>query len=158
MSDVEIRDAVVDDFAGIRAFLDSELRLDYFVTGEQLRDILTRRWHSTWLAIDDGSIVGLAIVTKAFCTLVNLLVAENCRRRGIGDRLLQAAKPERIRAKLDVHAGDPRQFYVARGYRATGEFNLKGNIAIMVYDIKNPPSWGADHISPLLPLLCDLTG
>lgn len=151
-----IRNAVVDDFAAIRTFLDDELRRDYFVTGEQLRDILSRRWHSTWLAIADDSIVGVAIVTNAFRTLVNLLVAENCRRRGIGDQLLQAAKPERIRAKMDVYAGDPRQFYVARGYRSTGEFNDKGNIEIMVYDIENPPTWGAEHISPILPLLCDL--
>lgn len=155
--DVAIRNAVVDDFAVMRTFLDDELRDDYFVTGDQLRDILTRRWHATWLAIDDRAIVGVAIVTNAYRTLVNLLVAENARRRGIGDRLLQAAKPERIRAKIDVVAGDPRQFYAARGYKATGEFNTKGNISIMVYDLDNPPSWGCEHISPILPLLCDLT-
>lgn len=155
--DVLIRDAVVDDFAAMRSFLDDELRHDYFVTGEQLSDILTRRYHSTWLAIDGGVIVGLAIVTKAYRTLVNLLVAENARRRGIGDQLLQAAKPERIRAKMDVHAGDPREFYAARGYRSTGEFNDKGNIAIMVFDIAKPPHWCDSDISPLMPLFRDLT-
>lgn len=154
---VVIRDAVVDDFDVIREFLDDELRRDYFVTGEQLRDILNGRYHRTWLAIDDNVIVGLAIVTNAYRTLVNLLVAQNQRRRGIGDRLLQAAKPERIRAKMDVSAGDPTQFYVARGYRTTGEINAKGNISIMVFDIDHPPLWGSDDISPLMPLFRDLT-
>ena len=153
---VEIRDAVVGDYAVVRSFLDVELRRDYFVTGEQLEHILSGRYHRTWLAIDEGVIVGLAIVTNAYRTLVNLLVAENARCRGIGDRLLRTAKPERIRAKMDVSAGDPRRWYVARGYRSTGEINSKGNIAIMVFDVANPPFDDVGDISSLMPLFRDL--
>ncbi len=136
-----IRDAVADDFALVASFLDDFLRRDYFIPHEQLRHVLRRRYHECILAIDGDRLVGLAIMTKAQRTLVNLLVCPCERKRGIGDALLSRLRVERIRAKMNVSAGDPSTYYRKRGYRDSRERTGKAHIKIMVLDLENPPSW-----------------
>lgn len=151
-----IRDAVGQDFAMISTFLDKHLRRDYFITREQLQHVLGRRYHELVLAMDWDRLVGIAIMTKAARTLVNLLVDPEYRCRGIGDALLATLQVERVRAKLDVSDGDPRDFYRARGFRSSGRFNSKGNIEIMVVDLDSPPEWSQFSCSQIMPLFCDL--
>lgn len=153
-----IRDAVGHDFAMISTFLDQYLRRDYFITRWQLRHVLGHRYHKMMLAVEGERLVGVAIMTKASRTLLNLLVHPDERRRGIGDALLGSLQVERIRAKLDVADGDPRDFYRARGFRSSGRFNLKGNIEIMVVDLDSPPEWAEFSCSQIMPLFRDLTG
>ena len=136
-----IRDAVADDFAGITTFLDEFLRRDYFIPYRQLRDILGGRHHRAIIAIDEERIVGLAIMTRALRTLVNLLVDPCERKRGIGDALLSRLRVERIRVKMNVSEGDPTSYYLRRGYRLSGERTGKQHIRIAVVDLDSPPSW-----------------
>lgn len=136
-----IRNAVADDFADVQAFLDDHLRRDYFIPGRQLREILTGRYHEMILAIDDARVIGLAIMTKAQRTLVNLLVAPCERNRGIGDALLSRLRVERVRAKLNVSAGDPSDYYAKRGFRRSSERTGKKHILIMTIDLDSPPRW-----------------
>ncbi len=129
---VDIRQGDLGDGEAFCAFLDAELRRDYFIPRRQQAEILEGRYHMVWIAVGEGRILGVAIVSKAKGTLVNLLVAKGARRRGIGAALLAKASVQRVRAKLDVSAGDPRDFYRARGFESTGEFNEKGNIELLV--------------------------
>ncbi len=147
-----IRDAVEQDLAMILTFLDKYLRRDYFITRWQLRHVLGHRYHTMVLALEGEGLVGIAIMSKASRTLLNLLVHPDERRRGIGDALLATLKVERVRAKLDVADGDPRDFYRARGFRSSGRFNDKGNIEIMVVDLDSPPEWAQFACSQIMPL------
>ncbi len=81
----------------------------------------------------------MAIVTTKRRQLINLLVAACERNRGFGSALLRVSRAELIRAKIDVSAGDPTDFYCSRGYFRTGEFNKKGNIELLAVDLSCPP-------------------
>lgn len=134
-----VREATTQDFEMLCAFMDRELRRDYFMPRRQLQHVLAGRYHKTWIAVENGKILGVAIISRARRTLINLLVAACERNRGLGAALLRACRCELVRAKLDVTAGDPRDFYTSRGYRRTGEFNRKGNIEMLCVDIDSPP-------------------
>lgn len=136
-----VRDAVADDFAIVRAFLDEHLRRDFFIPSRQLSEILGARYHEMVLAIENERLVGVAIMTRAQRTLVNLLVDPCERKRGIGDALLSRLRVERVRAKTNVSDGDPTSYYRKRGYRTSRERTGKDHIKIMVVDIDSPPSW-----------------
>ena len=135
-----IREATCQDFDLLGVFMDKELRRDYFIPRKQLRHILDGRYHRCWLAVENGRILGVAIISRARRTLINLLVATCERNRGLGGALLSVTKCEAIRAKLDVSAGDPREFYVRRGYFRTGQFNRRQNIEILAVDVDSPPA------------------
>lgn len=152
----DIRDATPDHFDALAGFLDAHLAGDYFITHEHLKHVLEGRYHETILAVGDDGILGVAIMTKTCRTLVNLLVAPDSRKRGIGDALLATMQVERVRAKLDVMAGDPRDFYRSRGFRSSGRFNGKGNIEILVVDLESPPEWAHFACCELMPLFSDL--
>lgn len=134
-----IRDANPDDFDALMTFIDAELRRDYFIPREQLRQVLGGRYHTCLIAVEDGRVLGVAIVTKARRQLVNLLVAGCERNRGLGSALLSRSRAELVRAKIDVSDGDPRDFYCSRGYMRTGEFNKRRNIELLVVNLKSPP-------------------
>lgn len=136
-----IRNAVTDDFAIVGAFLDAHLRRDFFVPRKQLEHVLTGRYHEMVLAFDQERLVGLAIMTKAQRTLVNLLVEPCERKRGIGDALLSQLRAERVRTKLNVSDGDPSGYYRKRGYRDSPERTGKKHIKVMVVDLDDPPDW-----------------
>ena len=136
-----IRNAVADDFADVRSFLDLHLRRDFFIPSKQLGDILGGRYHQCILATDSERIVGIAIMTRAQRTLVNLLVDPCERKRGIGDALLSRLRVERVRAKMNVSDGDPSTYYEKRGYRTSPEATGKKHIKIMVVDLDHPPNW-----------------
>lgn len=134
-----IREGYIADYYALVEFLDRELRKDYFIPKQQVHHILCGRYHRTWLAVEEHKIVGVAIISRARRTLINLLVAGCERNRGLGGALLRACKCEVVRAKLDVSAGDPRVFYCSRGYMRTGDFNKKRNIEILAVDVDSPP-------------------
>jgi N-acetylglutamate synthase-like GNAT family acetyltransferase len=136
-----IRNAVADDFAIIQAFMDKHLRRDYFIPSRQLREIVSERYHEILLAMENDRLVGIAIMTRAKRTLVNLLVSPCERKRGIGDALLSRLRVERVRAKLNVSDGDPTGYYRKRGYRDSPERTGKKHIKIMVVDLDDPPNW-----------------
>lgn len=140
--EVEIREGDLGDGEAFCAFLDAELRRDYFIPRRQQAEILEGRYHIVWLALEEGHILGMAIVSKAKMTLCNLLVAAAARNRGIGDALLRKSAVSRVRAKLDVSAGDPRDFYRKRGFIGTGEFNPKGNVELLLAVAKPPGRHG----------------
>ena len=58
------------------------------------------------------------------------------RGLGIGRALVRCSGAREVRAKLDMSSGDPRPFYAAFGFRATGETNDKGNVEIMRLEAK----------------------
>lgn len=136
-----VRNASEHDYEALRAFLDEFLRRDYFIPGRQLLHVLGGRYHQTWVAVDGDSILGVAIMTSAQRTLVNLLVCPCERKRGIADALLQRVRAERIRVKMNVSDGDPTSYYQKRGYRMTDERTGKAHIRIAVVDLDSPPDW-----------------
>lgn len=136
-----LRDAVGSDYDALALFLDEFLRRDYFIPHRQLREILTRRYHTTVLAIEGTQILGVAIMTRRSRTLVNLLVCPCERKRGIGDALLSRLRVERIRVKMNVRAGDPTSYYLKRGFRLSPERTGKKHIRIAVVDLDSPPRY-----------------
>jgi len=130
-----IRDANAGDFDVVASFLDDFLRRDYFIPHRQLREVLARRYHRTVLAIDEGELLGLGIMTRRSRTLVNLLVSPCERKRGIASALLHRLRVERVRVKTNVSEGNPTEFYLNRGFRLCGEKTGKPHIVIAVVDL-----------------------
>lgn len=136
-----IRDARDGDFDAVASFLDQNLRRDYFIPHRQLREILAGRYHRTIVAVDDVTVLGIAIMTRRSRTLVNLLVDACERKRGIADALLSRLRVERIRIKTNVSDGDPTSYYLKRGFRLTDERTGKKHIRIAVIDLNSPPEY-----------------
>lgn len=141
-----IRDAGLDDLAIVATFLDQFLAGDYFMPYAQVRHVLGGRYHRTLLAVESGLIVGIAIMSRAQRTLVNLLVRPCERKRGIADALLFRLRVERIRVKMNVTDGDPTGYYLKRGYCMTSERTGKAHIRIAVVDLDSPPDWVHDAL------------
>lgn len=130
LASLRVRPAVPSDRAGIAFFFDAVLRNDYFLRRGQLHDMLNGRYHQVWVAEIDCVLVGIAVTTRG-TRLVNALVNPAYRGLGVGRALLQESGAIEVRAKIDMHSGDPRGFYEAMGFRGTGERNRKGNIEVM---------------------------
>jgi len=133
MTEVEIRRATAHDIEGIRGFLDAEYRKDWFVTERHIRRMVVgdrnRRPLGVYLAIVDGEIVGLAI-TSLSGTLLNLLVREDMRGKGIGSKLLRRLRPRFVRCKTDASSGNPIDFYKRQGYSEYAQLDLWGNMSL----------------------------
>lgn len=127
---LHVRRASQRDVAALTFFFDAFLRRDYFLRRGQLADMIAGRHHEVWIAEVDCVLVGIAITT-ARTTLVNVLVHPAYRRMGVGRALVAAARPERVRAKIDMSTGDPREFYERLGFRATGRRNERGTVELM---------------------------
>lgn len=125
-----IRRARATDEAPLGFFFDTVLRRDYFLRRGQLHDMLTNRRHRVLIAELDGVLVGVAVLTRG-ARLVNALVHPAYRGLGIGGALVQQSGAHEVRAKLDMSSGDPRPFYAALGFRATGRSTGKPHIELM---------------------------
>lgn len=125
-----VRRARATDAVPLGFFFDTLLRRDYFMRRGQLTHMLQSPRHGVWVAEIDTVLVGVAITTCG-TRLVNALVHPAYRGLGIGRELVRQTRATEVRAKLDMHSGDPRGFYRALGYESTGKRNEKGNIEIM---------------------------
>jgi GNAT superfamily N-acetyltransferase len=125
-----VRRARPSDLVPLGFFFDALLRRDYFLRRGQLQAMLASEHHEVYVAELDTILVGAAITTRG-TQLVNTLVHPAYRRLGIGRALVEQSGAESVRAKLDMSAGDPRQFYEALGFEATGRRNGKGNIELL---------------------------
>jgi len=139
-----VRPALRSDAVPLSFFFDTALRRDYFLRRGQLSDMLSSPYHDVWVAELDGILVGVAITTRG-TRLVNALVHPAYRGLGIGRALVCCSGAREVRAKLDMSTGDPRPFYRALGFRATGERNERGNIELMrreVRAVRANAGWG----------------
>jgi GNAT superfamily N-acetyltransferase len=125
-----LRRATLHDAISLNFFFDAMLRKDYFLRRGQLTEILAGTHHKVFIAEIDCVLVGIAIVSGG-SRLINVLVHPAYRGLGIGRALVEQTRATEVRAKLDMHGGDPRGFYRALGYRSTGRFNAKGNVEVM---------------------------
>ena len=125
-----VRPAQPSDLVPLTFFFDTVLRRDYFIRRGQLEEILRGPHHRVFVAEIDAVLVGVAILT-AGARLVNALVHPAYRGLGVGRALVRQSGTTEVRAKLDMSTGDPRGFYEALGFEATGERNDKGNIELM---------------------------
>ena len=130
-----VRPALASDGAPLSFFFDTVLRRDYFLRRGQLADMLHSPYHAVWVAEIDSILVGVAITTRG-TRLVNALVHPAYRGLGIGRALVRCSGAREVCAKLDMSSGDPRPFYAALGFRATGETNDKGNVEFMRLETK----------------------
>lgn len=128
---VSVRQGGWRDLAEVKAFLDRELRVDYFVREGQLRTMLMGIRHEVYLAEVDGRLAGVVVLSRRR-RIVNLLVGKEWRRRGVGRLLVGLCGAESVRAKVDVEAGDPRQWYAGLGFEETGEWSRSGRVCLMV--------------------------
>lgn len=125
-----VRPAQANDAGPLRFFFDTLLRKDYFLRRGQLDDMLASPRHRVYVAEIDCVLVGAAITTCG-TRLVNALVHPAYRGLGIGRALVHASGATEVRAKVNMSGGDPRPFYRALGFRATGEASGNENIAVM---------------------------
>lgn len=130
---VTVRPARPNDLVPLSFFCDTALRKDYFLRRGQLADMLCSLRHQVYVAEIDRVLVGLAITTRG-TRLVNALVHPGYRGLGIGRALIEGSGAREARVKRDMHAGDPRGFYLALGFEPTGRINGKGNIEVMRRD------------------------
>lgn len=128
--ELRVRPAQPGDLEPLRFFFDTALRKDYFIRRGQLEEILDGPHHQVFVAEIDAILVGVAITTRG-TRLVNALVHPAYRGIGIGRALLAATNVTEVRVKTDMSTGDPRPFYRACGFRATGTRNRRGNIELM---------------------------
>ncbi len=130
LAELRIRPARQSDLVPLTFFVDALLRRDYFLRRGQLAGMLRDRYHRILVAELDHILVGLAITTRG-THLVNLLVHPAYRRLGIGRSLVERSNAASANVKLDMRSGNPRGFYEALGFGATGKRNRKGNIELM---------------------------
>ncbi len=137
---VKIRNAVFNDAA---ALADLSSQLGYPAanreTVDRLSAILRSDDHTVFVAcMDDGSIVGwahvfftLRVQSDPFAELGGLIVAERCRRRGIGKRLLAAVEEwvnhrgiTKLRVRSRLTRSDAHSFYERLGFSRTKEQHI----------------------------------
>lgn len=135
-----VRRANASDATPLEFFFDTALRRDYFIRRGQLAEILGGKHHQMYVAEIDAVLVGVAITTRG-SRLINALVHPAYRGLGIGRALIEASGATEVRAKIDMSAGDPREFYKSLGFVPTGQFNEKGNIEIL----RMPAKAGAEN-------------
>ena len=125
-----IRKATKEDIETVSKFLDDYYRKDYFVPKKNIVRMITgevdpkfgknRQPVHVMLSEDERGISGLAICTRSN-TLIQLLVRDDQRGKGLGTKLLEIINPKKIRCKTDVSFGDPTGFYLKHGFK---EFQL----------------------------------
>ncbi len=136
MPDKEIiyRRATVLDLDKIQTFV------DYWLSGRALRDNLnggndyfvSRGQHKGYLktcqvliAIGD-KIVGWGVKGRND-VMIHLLIAGDCRGKGVGTELLKRLNPSVIRSKSDQQTGDPFSFYEKHGYKRVSKVKVGKN-------------------------------
>ncbi len=87
---------------------------DCFISPGQHRKYIQK--YKTWVCCMRKKIVAWAVVERSD-TLIHLLVAGDCRGKGIGTMLLAYLSPRYVRSKLDQSSGNPKGFYMMLGYR-----------------------------------------
>lgn len=102
---------------------------DCFIREGQHRAYLVK--YKVWLATEREKVVGWAVVTREK-VLLHLLVAGDCRSRGIGSVLLELSDAFIIRSKTDQSTGDPGGFYTKRGFELVSgpKVGRRSNIAL----------------------------
>jgi N-acetylglutamate synthase-like GNAT family acetyltransferase len=137
----ELRDAADGDAPAIAALLSE---MGYPVSAADAADLLAAFTADTrsrvQVAERDGEVVGLVAThvvprldsDRRSCRVVDLVVAERCRRSGIGAALLDAAEQEARRqhcARLDLSSGDWRPdahaFYTRMGFESIARAFVK---------------------------------
>ena len=100
---------------------------DVSYSKEELAGYIAHRSARTWVAEEDGSIVGFVVVTREPARIGHIItidVMEGCRCRGVGRGLMNAAESWARKARLQIvyleTAEDnlaAQAFYERRGYR-----------------------------------------
>jgi len=104
---------------------------DYFVTPQQHKSYL--RGGIVYIALEGDKIVGWGVKGRNN-VLIHLLVAGDCRGKGVGSELLKRLNPDVIRSKSDQSTGDPASFYEEHGYAKAGvrKVGKKHNIDLLM--------------------------
>lgn len=117
--------ATKQDIQLIVDFIDAYYRKDYFLPDSKVIRMVTgevdpkfgntRKPMIVWISKDNEGISGIAFVTLSK-TLIQLLIRPDCRKMGLGSKLLEFAQPKKIRCKVDTSTGDPTGFYLNNGF------------------------------------------
>jgi len=130
IGDILYRVATPDDLTIIRDFTDYWLSgkgyaakipgagRDYFIpTGQHVAYL---KYKTTLLAFWGERLTGWG-VRQRDGTLIHLLVASDCRGKGIGTQILEMLTPVSVRSKSDQSTGDPLDFYLKHGFKKTSD-------------------------------------
>lgn len=137
MPDTKIiyRRATIADLDNIQIFV------DYWLSGRALRDnknggndyFVSKGQHKSYLknshvliAVEEGKIVGWAVKGRND-VMIHLLIAGDCRGKGVGTELLKRLNPSVIRSKSDQQTGDPFSFYKKHGYKRASSVKVGKN-------------------------------
>ena len=146
------------DIESIVNFIDTYYRKDYFLPKSKVVRMVTgevdpkfgnnRKPLNVWISRDKNGISGVAFVTLSK-TLIQLLVRPDCRKIGVGSKLIEFSCPEHIRCKIDTSTGDPTGFYYNNGfleYQSTIDGNKaicgKNNNILILHKSKTKPGGG----------------
>lgn len=86
---------------------------DCFITASQHRRYVVK--YQTFVMYEGSRLVGWAVLHTSG-QLIHLLIAGDCRGRGLGSRLLEHVNPPQVRSKSNQQSGNPRRFYEQHGY------------------------------------------
>jgi GNAT superfamily N-acetyltransferase len=114
---VTVRKAGPADLFPLLNWADVYLQGDYFFRRGHLAGILKNSGHDAYAIEVDEQMAGMMIIYHG-TTLHNLYLAPAFRKGGIGTALVRHFRPEVIRAKTNMLAGDPHDFYARQGYVA----------------------------------------
>lgn len=135
---IELVQAGPDDLDLMCDLVDCSLRGDAFIPRGQMRGILGRATSTVWLIVLDDVVAGFAIVYNGG-VLHNLHVQDWARKNGVGSRVVAALKPQIIRSKSNMRAGDPTPFYARQGYVTESTDAKRPHINVMVPAADLPP-------------------
>jgi GNAT superfamily N-acetyltransferase len=113
----QVRRAVAGDHQPLCDWADVGLQGDYFMRRGHLANLMKSPNTAVWVVEVDGYLRGLMILYRD-SVLHNLYLSPEVRQLGIGSALLALFRPQAVRAKTNMGAGDPSPFYRANGYGA----------------------------------------
>lgn len=112
---VQLHRAGPTDVLVLADWCDLHLQGDYFFKRRHLEGICKRPTSKAFVVLIDSVMGGIVVLYKD-SVLHNLYLSPEYRTGGIGTRIVQYLRPQVIRAKSNMLAGDPTQFYQQNGY------------------------------------------
>ena len=127
-------------------WLDVHLAGDYFFKRRHLRSVIVNPNSEAWAVEVEGQLIGFIAIYHG-SMLHNLYLAANWRGKGLGSALVQMFRPTEIRAKTNMLAADPTDFYKRLGYRVVGQDPRKPHILEMAMDVR--PATAAEQAAAI---------
>jgi GNAT superfamily N-acetyltransferase len=128
--ELSVRKCTIADLEPVLDMLDTLLGNDYFFRRKHMEGLLQRPNTRVISVHHNGETCGLMILYNG-TVLHNLYLTPSHRGMGIGTALLKTFRPEVIRSKGNMSAGDPCEFYNKAGYAAVTADPARPHIVLM---------------------------